>query len=225
MNANEARELMLHAAPDDLKPAIRRLATASLHTRTERIPLDEPARLTAVIARMRDGWVARVGKVGEHMLPNSRPFVTRIGVGLDPTTEGTVVEAQGIVDDAALASLHIHFDGEQWLVVELTEAPAGSECIVRTHRVASHEPGTEHHEYRTYYTLQAAHAEHCNGTSSCEGQPRSCHTLQPSPGEPDGLRSWQPVVSRYAGTDRRAHERTADDGVGFDQTEPEEATE
>jgi hypothetical protein len=226
MNANDARELMLHAAPGDLQPAIRRLATASLHTRTERIPLDQPARLAAVIARLRDGWVTRVGKVGEHMLSNSRPFVTRIGVGLDPTTEGTVLQAQGIVDDAALTSLHVHFDGEQWLVVEMTEEPAGNECIVRTHRVASHETGTKHHEYRTYYTLQPAPGEPSSRTASCEGQLRSIHTLQPSPGEPDGLRSWQPVASRYAGTDRRLLEPTADDGVGVDQNEsPEEATE
>lgn len=198
MNANEAKALMLEAGANDLQGLVSRLSVAKLEASSVCVPMSGYDEVEAALAGLRDGWVARVGDVGDR--GPTRKFVLRLGSSeeLAVRGQGRIVHAQGVYDDTCLKTLHIDFDGEQWRLITLEEKPEGTDHLVRVHRVVSHESGTAEHEYRTYYELAATH------------------------GDASGLKTWQPIVSRYVCTHARALPETSDNGVGANQEETAE---
>lgn len=190
MNATKAKNLLLEASTDDLRSVINRLGTATLTPDVRFISAARYEDVEAEVAKLRDGWIARVGDVGDRS--PTRRFVFRIGSSEEIAVrdQGRILHAQGVFDDACHKTLHVDFDGEQWRLVTLEENPEGAEHLVRTHRVLSHEPGTAEHEYRTYY-----------------------HLVSPL-GDKVGLKSWQPLISRYVRTHEKELPETPDDGVG-----------
>jgi hypothetical protein len=81
--------------------------------------------------------------------------------------------AEGIVDEDGLSSIRIEYDGDVWLVTAVSEVP-GDKYIARKQQYLSNQDRAEKHAYITYYRLESP--------------------------APDTLESWQPFLTRYAGT-------------------------